>query len=214
MLVTLEGIHCTGKTTIGKLLAQEYEIINYIPEATQKNYSKIQGFLDNDPFLRCKGHSPHAQAFVLAIDALEKSTQLTEGINIADRYFESVIQYMIPNFNEKFDLSSENSYNILSDIIKGASFYKYIPQQKADISLLLIGNKELIFERLQKRYDNIIEEDLSYLFEIQENYVDLMKDKYVIDVSDYNSKPDELAKTIIQILEVHTNGKIRKKGSL
>jgi dTMP kinase len=171
MLIVLEGIDATGKTTISKMLkelmeSRGFSVALYVyPNKTSIYGSIIKLFLDSKLSL-----TPEEQFFLYILDMFRDRedvlSKLSKGfIVIMDRYFTSTIAYQCAqSFN----------YDFAKKIIE------YLKLPKPDVIIYLDLDPKIAIERKLRQKENldIFEREEIFLAKVRKLYFTMIEEGY------------------------------------
>jgi|UniRef100_A0A7J2U599 dTMP kinase len=171
MLIVLEGIDATGKTTISKMLKELMESRGFsvalyaYPNKTSIYGSIIKLFLDSKLSL-----TPEEQFFLYILDMFRDRedvlNKLSKGfIVIMDRYFTSTIAYQCAqSFN----------YDFAKKIIE------YLKLPKPDVIIYLDLDPKIAIERKLRQKENldIFEREEIFLAKVRKLYFTMIEEGY------------------------------------
>lgn len=154
MLITIEGIDGTGKTTLAKLLATHYKAkyIKFPSDSSIGQLIREQLKAESPSFLDLVS----LQMLFVADKLSNKEIRDKNQMIIVDRYIDSAIVYgYLDNIPMRFSL-------ILN---------KYLPQP--DLTIILDANPEICLQRLSNRKEKEYYENKTKLTLIRETYKEL-----------------------------------------
>lgn len=191
--VTFEGIDGSGKSTISKKVCEKLESEGYKTVLTREPTDswigkKVQEFIQKD-------EDPFVTAFTFIADRIEHCKKikkwLDEGyIVLCDRYADSTYAYQGAQMKKSID----SPIKWLKDMSKERIL-------EPDRTFLFLIEPKKAVSRIEGRDDLISFERVSFLEEVQENYLKLSEEKRFFKVDATKTK-DELTeicyKDIIQ----------------
>jgi len=168
--IVFEGIDGSGKSSVGKYLAEEIDDLVFTKEPSDSEAGKLAQKAAN------RDHSPYLDLFLYLADRVEHTDQIKKWISegkdvLCDRYWGSTAAYQAAA--EDIDLS----------------YIEYIQEtfiHEPDLTILLDVEPEISIERIESRDIKSKYEKVDYLKNVRENYLTLAErhDWVIIDASE------------------------------
>ena len=170
LLITLEGIDGTGKTTVCDLLSKKFPYAVMTKEPQDKL------------LIEWYGHNSYMELYAYLLDhAIHVHDVIRPKINdnliICDRYIDSRVAYQ----SVKLDCSPNDIYDM--------HFYNYTP--RPSMTFVLVCDMDVLSERLRNRDGDLLENTV-FLTKVQNAYIQMTKDYpgrcVLIDVTDLTAQ--------------------------